>query len=40
MTVPVLIAQISDLHVKPPGEILYGISDTATALRRRLARQS
>jgi 3',5'-cyclic AMP phosphodiesterase CpdA len=38
MTVPVLIAQISDLHVKPPGEILYGISDTAAALQRCVAR--
>jgi len=30
----VLIAQISDLHIKPPGELAYGKVDTATALAR------
>jgi 3',5'-cyclic AMP phosphodiesterase CpdA len=30
----VLVAQISDLHVKRPGEIAYGHVDTATALSR------
>jgi 3',5'-cyclic-AMP phosphodiesterase len=29
---PVLVAQISDLHVKRPGEVAYGHVDTATAL--------
>jgi len=31
---PTLIAQISDLHVKPPGELAYGHIDTATAVAR------
>jgi 3',5'-cyclic AMP phosphodiesterase CpdA len=30
----VLIAQISDLHIKPPGELAYGHVDTAAALKR------
>jgi 3',5'-cyclic AMP phosphodiesterase CpdA len=30
----VLIAQISDLHIKPPGEFAYGRVDTAAALTR------
>jgi 3',5'-cyclic-AMP phosphodiesterase len=30
----VLIAQISDLHIKPPGELTYGRVDTAAALER------
>ena len=30
----VLIAQISDLHIKPPGELAYGKVDTAAALAR------
>jgi 3',5'-cyclic-AMP phosphodiesterase len=29
-----LIAQISDLHIKPPGELAYGHVDTAAALAR------
>src|SRR5471030_1156007 len=31
---PVLIAQISDLHIKPPGSLAYGRVDTAAALER------
>ena len=31
---PVRIAQISDLHIKPPGALAYGRVDTAEALRR------
>jgi 3',5'-cyclic-AMP phosphodiesterase len=31
---PVLIAQISDLHIKPPGSLAYGRVDTARALER------
>ncbi len=31
---PVLIAQISDLHIKPPGVLAYGRVDTASALER------
>ncbi len=31
---PVLIAQISDLHIKPPGVLAYGRVDTARALQR------
>lgn len=31
---PVLIAQISDLHIKPPGRLAYGRVDTAAALER------
>ena len=34
MTKPVLIAQISDLHIKAPGELAYGKVDTAAALSR------
>lgn len=34
MTERVLIAQISDLHIKPPGELAYGYVDTAAALTR------
>jgi 3',5'-cyclic AMP phosphodiesterase CpdA len=34
MTPAVLIAQISDLHIKRPGELAYGKVDTAAALRR------
>ncbi|HJZ19826.1 MAG TPA: metallophosphoesterase, partial [Bradyrhizobium sp.] len=31
---PVRIAQISDLHIKPPGVLAYGRVDTAKALER------
>ncbi|MCX7309019.1 MAG: phosphodiesterase [Afipia sp.] len=31
---PILIAQISDLHIKRPGELAYGRVDTARALER------
>lgn len=31
---PVLIAQISDLHIKPPGQLAYGRVDTALALEQ------
>ena len=31
MAKPLLIAQISDLHIKPPGELAYGRVDTAAA---------
>src|SRR5207302_6644237 len=31
---PVQIAQISDLHIKPPGSLAYGRVDTAKALER------
>lgn len=34
MTKPLLIAQISDLHIKAPGELAYGKVDTAAALAR------
>jgi 3',5'-cyclic AMP phosphodiesterase CpdA len=34
---PVLIAQISDLHIKPPGSLAYGWVDTAAALERCVA---
>jgi 3',5'-cyclic AMP phosphodiesterase CpdA len=34
MTPDVLIAQISDLHIKRPGELAYGQVDTAAALKR------
>jgi 3',5'-cyclic-AMP phosphodiesterase len=34
---PVLIAQISDLHIKPPGLLAYGRVDTAAALERCVA---
>jgi 3',5'-cyclic AMP phosphodiesterase CpdA len=33
----VLVAQISDLHVKPPGALAYGRVDTAAALARCVA---
>ena len=31
---PVLVAQVSDLHVKRPGEVAYGHVDTAAAVSR------
>jgi 3',5'-cyclic-AMP phosphodiesterase len=34
---PVCIAQISDLHIKPPGSLAYGRVDTAKALQRCVA---
>jgi len=34
---PVHIAQISDLHIKPPGSLAYGKVDTAKALERCVA---
>src|SRR6202049_5339563 len=34
---PVLIAQISDLHIKSPGVLAYGRVDTAQALERCVA---
>jgi 3',5'-cyclic-AMP phosphodiesterase len=34
---PVHIAQISDLHIKPPGSVAYGRVDTARALERCVA---
>jgi Icc protein len=34
---PVHIAQISDLHIKPPGALAYGRVDTVTALARCVA---
>ncbi len=34
---PVRIAQISDLHIKPPGSLAYGKVDTAQALERCVA---
>jgi 3',5'-cyclic-AMP phosphodiesterase len=34
MSKPVHIAQISDLHIKPPGSLAYGRVDTAKALER------
>jgi 3',5'-cyclic-AMP phosphodiesterase len=37
MTVPLLIAQISDLHIKRAGAKAYGIVDTAAALARCVA---
>src|SRR5215813_8531136 len=33
-TRPLRIAQISDLHIKPPGQVAYGRVDTAKALER------
>ncbi|MGL4635460.1 MAG: phosphodiesterase [Beijerinckiaceae bacterium] len=33
MTKPLLIAQITDLHIKKPGELAYGKVDTALALK-------
>ncbi|WP_022721366.1 phosphodiesterase, partial [Rhodopseudomonas sp. B29] len=37
MQTPILIAQISDLHIKAPGELAYGRVDTAAALQRCVA---
>lgn len=37
MTTPLVIAQISDLHIKPPGELAYRQVDTAAALSRLIA---
>jgi 3',5'-cyclic AMP phosphodiesterase CpdA len=37
MSAPVLIAQISDLHIKRPGALAYGQVDTAAALTRCVA---
>ena len=37
MSKPILIAQISDLHIKAPGELAYGKVDTAAALERCIA---
>src|SRR6516165_2508466 len=37
MSKPLLIAQISDLHIKPPGQLAYGRVDTAKALERCVA---
>ncbi|WP_315838249.1 phosphodiesterase [Bradyrhizobium prioriisuperbiae] len=37
MPPPVLIAQISDLHIKPKGTLAYGRVDTAAALERCVA---
>ena len=34
---PVRIAQISDLHIKPPGSLAYARVDTAQALERCVA---
>src|SRR4030088_1255874 len=34
---PVLIGQISDLHIKPPDTLAYGKVDTAAALERCVA---
>lgn len=34
---PILIAQISDLHIKAPAELAYGKVDTAAALIRCVA---
>jgi 3',5'-cyclic-AMP phosphodiesterase len=34
---PICIAQISDLHIKPPGTLAYGKVDTAKALERCIA---
>lgn len=34
---PILIAQISDLHIKQPGQLAYGKVDTAAALQRCVA---
>src|SRR3954470_24527808 len=34
---PIRIAQISDLHIKPPGELAYGRVDTGKALERCVA---
>jgi 3',5'-cyclic-AMP phosphodiesterase len=37
MSAPLLIAQISDLHIKRPGVLAYGQIDTASALTRCVA---
>ena len=37
MSKPILLAQISDLHIKPPGQLAYGRVDTAKALERCVA---
>jgi len=37
MSAPLLIAQISDLHIKRPGVLAYGQVDTAAALTRCVA---
>jgi Icc protein len=37
MSNPILIAQISDLHIKAPGTLAYGKVDTAAALARCVA---
>src|SRR4051812_18489497 len=37
MSKPTIIAQISDLHIKAPGELAYGKVDTARALARCVA---
>jgi 3',5'-cyclic-AMP phosphodiesterase len=37
MSKPLLIAQISDLHIKPAGQLAYGRVDTAKALERCVA---
>ena len=34
---PILIAQITDLHIKPRGQLAYGKVDTAAALQRCVA---
>jgi 3',5'-cyclic AMP phosphodiesterase CpdA len=34
---PLLVAQITDLHIKPSGELAYGVVDTAAALARCVA---
>ena len=34
---PIIVAQISDLHVKPPGALAYQKVDTAAALTRCVA---
>ena len=34
---PMLLAQISDLHIKPPGQLAYGKVDTAAFLRATVA---
>lgn len=38
MSEPLVIAQISDLHIKRPGELAYRVVDTAAALARCVAR--
>ena len=37
MAAPLVIAQITDLHIKPPGELAYRRVDTALALTRVIA---